>query len=147
MSSSSAHFNSGSLYTDSSHSDNFLQLESIIDEHPKDILPYSADTPSSLLLHEDTRSKMPPRNRSRARDIYIFNTSDRDTPIGGLILTAGVTNANLYTMIEIFVIFDGEYILRNESDITIEKEDNSLLLPGNYFINSPSQCFFHIFFL
>ena len=89
---------------------------------------------------------MPPRNRSKGRDVHIFDASDRDTSIGGLILTAGVTNANLYTMIEIFVIFNGEYILRNESDTTIEKDD-SLLLPGNYFINSPRKCFFNSFFL
>ena len=104
-----------------------------------------ADSPSSL-LHEETRCTMPPRNRSSSRDIHIFDASDRDSLIGGLILTAGVTNANLYTMIEIFVIFNGEYILRNESDTTIEKDD-SLLLPGNYFINSPRKCFFNSFFL
>ena len=89
---------------------------------------------------------MPPLNRSRGRDVHIFDASGRDTSIGGLILTAGATNANLYAMIEIFVIFNGEYILRNESDTTIEKDD-SLLLPGNYFINSPRKCFFNSFFL
>jgi hypothetical protein len=80
------------------------------------------------------------------RDVHIFDISDRDTSIGGLVLTAGVTNANLYAMIEIFVIFNGEYILRNESDTTIEK-DNSPLLPGNYYIDSPRKYFFNTFFL
>jgi len=89
---------------------------------------------------------MPPYNRSTVRDVHIFDISDRDTSIGGLVLTAGVTNANLYAMIEIFVIFNGEYILRNESDTTIEK-DNSLLLPGNYYIDSPRKYFFNAFFL
>jgi hypothetical protein len=81
---------------------------------------------------------MPPLHRSRGRDVHIFDASDRDTSIGGLILTAGVTNANLYAMIDIFVILNGEYILRNESDTTIEKND-SLLLPGNYYIDSPCK--------
>jgi hypothetical protein len=76
-----------------------------------------------------------PRDRSKHRDVHIFNISDRDTSIGGLILTAGITNTNLYSMIEIFVIFNGVYILRNESDITIEKDD-SPVLPGNYYIDS-----------
>ncbi|KAG9232996.1 HNH endonuclease-domain-containing protein [Amylocarpus encephaloides] len=58
---------------------------------------------------------MPPYNRSAGRDVHIFDTSDRNTSIGGLILTAGITNANL--------------------DITIEK-DESPLLPGKYYINS-----------
>ncbi|KAE8442238.1 hypothetical protein EG329_003709 [Mollisiaceae sp. DMI_Dod_QoI] len=127
---------SSSSDSSSSQSDTLLQNEIIIKEHPKDTLPHSADSPSSLLLHEDTRTTMPPRNRSKGRDVHIFNASDRDTSIGGLILTAGVTNANLYTMIEIVVIFNGEYILRNESDTTIDKND-SLLLPGNYYIDSP----------
>jgi hypothetical protein len=126
------------------HSDALLQNEIIIKEHPKDTLPHSADSPSSLLLHEDTRNTMPPHNRSAGRDVHIFDTQDRNTSIGGLILTAGVTNANLYTMIEIFVISNGEYILRNESGITIEKDD-SVLLPGNYYIDSPCKSFFDIF--
>ena len=134
------------------HSDTLLQNEIIIKEHPKgtlphlvDALPHSADSPSSLLLHGDTRTTMPPYNRSAGRDVHIFDARDRNTSIGGLILTAGVTNANLYAMIEIFVIFNGEYILRNESDIAIEKDD-SILLPGNYYIDSPCNYFFDIFF-
>ena len=156
MSSSSTHSNSGSSsHSDSSHSDTFLQLGSIIEEHPKGTLPYSADallphedtllhladnlphpadTPSPL-LHEAARSKMPPRNRSGGRDVHIFDTGDRSTSIGGLILTDGITNDNLYTMIEIFVLFNGEYVLRNESGITIKK-DSSPLPPGNYYIDS-----------
>jgi len=113
----------------------------------EDTLPHLADTPPSPLLHKDTRSTMPlPRNRSKYRDVRIFDTSDRDTSIGGLIITAGVTNTNLYSMIEVFVIFTSEYILRNESDTTIEKDD-SPVLPGNYYIDSPRKYFFNPFFL
>jgi hypothetical protein len=167
MSSSSTHSNSGSSsHSDSSHSDTFLQLGSIIEEHPKGTLPYSADallphedtllhlaenlphpadTPSPL-LHEAARSKMPPRNRSGGRDVHIFDTGDRSTSIGGLILTEGITNANLYTMIEIFVLFNGEYVLRNESGITIKK-DSSPLPPGNYYIDSLRMSLPNSFFL
>jgi hypothetical protein len=60
---------------------------------------------------------MPPRDRSRGRDVHIFDARDRNTSIGGLILTAGITNANLYSMIEIFVIFASEYSLQSESDM------------------------------
>jgi hypothetical protein len=120
----------------SSQSDTLLQNEIIIEEHPKDTLPHPADSPSSL-LHEDTQSHMPPTNRSAGRDVHIFDTRDRSTSIGGLVLTKGVTNANLYTMIEIFVLFNSEYVLRNESDVEIAK-DASLLLPGNYYIDSHS---------
>jgi hypothetical protein len=117
----------------------------LVTKQPPDTLPHPADAPSSL-LHEDAQSHMPPHNRSAVRDVHIFDASDRSTSIGGLILTAGVTNANLYAMIEIFVIFNGEYILRNESDITIEKDD-SPLLPGNYYIDSPRKSLFNSSFL
>ena len=80
---------------------------------------------------------MPSHNRSAARDVHIFDASDRRTPIGGLILSAGVTNANLYAMVDIFVIFNSEYVLRNEDDVATDK-NNSPLLPGNYYIDSCS---------
>src|SRR6266536_4102062 len=140
MSSSSAH-SSSSSHSGSSHSDTLLQLENVIEKHPKDTLPHSADALPHLVdvpsSHEDTEpenSPIPPRNRSAGRDVHIFNASDRSTSIGGLILTNGITNANLHAMTEIFVILEAEYILRNESDIIIEKDD-STLLPGNYYID------------
>ena len=83
---------------------------------------------------------MPPLDRSGGRDVHIFNSSDRSTSIGGLILTNGVTNANLYAIIEIFVIFKGRYVLRNKSNVTIKKDDSSLL-PGNYYIDSRGKSF------
>ena len=83
---------------------------------------------------------MPPQNRSAGRDVHIFDTHDRSTSIGGLILTEGVTNSNLYTMIEIFVLFNSEYVLRNESDVEMGK-DASPLLPGNYYIDSRGTLF------
>ena len=83
---------------------------------------------------------MPPQNCSAGRDIHIFDTRDRSTSIGGLILTEGVTNANLYTIIEIFVLFNSECVLRNENDVEIEK-DASPLFPGNYHIDSRGTLF------
>lgn len=88
---------------------------------------------------------MAPRNRSAGRNVHIFCKNDRRTSIGGLVLTAGVTNANLYAMIEIFVIFNGEYSLQNESNITIGKDD-SPLLPGNYYIDSSRKSLFNSLF-
>ena len=89
---------------------------------------------------------MPVYNRSAGRDIHIFDASDRGTSIDGLILTIGGTNPNLYTMVEIFIILNCEYVLRNESDITIEKDD-SLLQPGNYYTDSPRKSLFNNSFL
>jgi hypothetical protein len=117
-SSSGSSSHSGSSYPDASHSDTLLQLENIIEQHPtKESLPQSADAlphPADVPLHlvdasssppsEHTQpSPRPPFNPSAGRDVHIFDASNRGTSIGGLILTAGITNANLYAMVEIFV--------------------------------------------
>jgi hypothetical protein len=97
----------------SSHSDPDT-LEDTVPQ-PKDTLLQPEDT---LLQHDEILplsqledSTMPGSDRSGGRDVHIFNASDRNTTIGGLILTNGVTNANLYAMIEIFVFFNSEYSL------------------------------------
>jgi hypothetical protein len=83
-------------------------------------------------------------DRSKYRNVYIFNADDRNTTIGGLILTEKndnthcVTNANFYAMVEIITIPTSAFTLQNESDVTIEK-DNSPLQPGNYYIHAPGK--------
>ncbi|ELR03632.1 hypothetical protein VC83_03464 [Pseudogymnoascus destructans] len=76
---------------------------------------------------------MPRINRSEGRNVHIFNAADPTSELGGLIRTRGVTNKNLYDMIEIFVVVTSEFTLRNDGDMTIAKDD-AQLEPGNYFI-------------
>jgi hypothetical protein len=140
------HIEASTSATNSPSLEHDLDFE--LDQFNEDILPlalpYLEDPPASPLL-EETESQIPPSNRSAGRDVYIFDGRDRSTSIGGLILTTGITNANLYSMVEIFVIFNGEYVLRNENSITIEK-DESPLLPGSYYIDSPGKSLFSAFF-
>ena len=77
---------------------------------------------------------MPPIDRSADRNVHIYNDNDRTTVVGGLILNPGVTNANFYAMIRIFVEFGRRtFSLRNQSGIEIQK-DHQPLQPGNYYI-------------
>jgi hypothetical protein len=76
-----------------------------------------------------------PSNRSAGRSVHIFDARDRSSSIGGLRLSSGVTCANFHAMIEIFVLFEGDYTLQDESDTTIQNNE-SLLQPGNYYIVS-----------
>jgi hypothetical protein len=158
MSSSSVYFSSGDAsYSSSSSYFNTLLHGSNIKKHkdtlskPEDILSQPKDAllhfvhnlprpPSSQLLHEYAQSHMPPRNRSPGHNVHIFDTCERYTSIIGLVRTEGVTNANLYTIIEIFILSKSEYVLQNESDMKIEK-NASLLLLGNYYIDSCSTLF------
>ena len=52
--------------------------------------------------------------------------------LGGLILTNRVTNANFYSMIEIFLLFDRDYFLRHDG--TEVARDEQALRPGDYYI-------------
>jgi len=47
-----------------------------------------------------------------------------NTEIEGL-QTNGITNANLYAMIEIFFFSDSEYVLWDESDTIVNKDDST----------------------
>lgn len=141
MSPSSAH-SSPSSHSSPSHSETL--------PHPKDILSKPegifSQPKDALLLHEDTllhpediiplsqpEDSIMLSSRSEGRNVHIFDSSDPNATIGGLILTNGVTNANLYAMVEIFVIFESEFTLQSEDGIIVAKDDNQLQ-PGNYYI-------------
>jgi hypothetical protein len=94
---------------------------------------------------------MPPVNRSEGRDVHIYDNKDRTTMLGGLILTPGVTNANFYAMIRIFVEFTPRnrsrtFSLRNQSRITIQ-ENHQPLQPGNYYIVTSGKFLHHPFMI
>jgi hypothetical protein len=84
---------------------------------------------------------MPPANRSRGRNIHIYDANDPTAVLGGLILTNGITNANFYSMVEILIIptdniilqDEAYFFLRDEGDNKIER-DGHPLQPGKYYI-------------
>lgn len=79
-------------------------------------------------------------NRALGRDVHIYDANDPATVLGGLILTNGVTNANLYSMVEIIFIFERDYFLRDEGDAMVQR-DNHPLQPGNYYIVTSGRFF------
>jgi hypothetical protein len=96
-------------------------------------------------------SIMPPINRSAGRNVHIYDSRDRTTALGGLILSTGVTNANFYAMIRIFVEFtprtrSSTFSLRNENRITIQ-EDNQPLQLGSYYIITTGKFLHHPFMI
>jgi hypothetical protein len=72
-------------------------------------------------------------SRSVGRDVHVYNAKNPDAALGGLVLTNGVTNANFYSMVEIFCIFDSSFFLRDEGGTTILRDDLPLH-PGKYYI-------------
>ena len=90
----------------------------------------NSDTPESYTELQDEISMF---NRAPGRNVHIYDANDPDIALGGLILTDGVTTANFYSMVEIVFLFNQDYTLRDESGITIGRDDHPLQ-PGKYFI-------------
>ncbi|OBT73807.1 hypothetical protein VF21_08001 [Pseudogymnoascus sp. 05NY08] len=101
---------------------------------PSPSSPSKAGTPTSVFQDEDLI--MPGQNRSVGRTVHLFNSTDRDTTIGGLIVTNGVTHTNLYQMVEVILIVTSDFSLRNEDNATVPKDDVQVD-PGKYFVYSP----------
>ncbi|RPB13394.1 hypothetical protein P167DRAFT_112660 [Morchella conica CCBAS932] len=76
-------------------------------------------------------------NRSAGRNVCVFDANDANDPdrkeLGGLILTNGVTNANFYSMVEVFLFFNDVYFLRREDGTDVQRDEQALR-PGNYYI-------------
>jgi hypothetical protein len=99
----------------------------------------------NLLQPENTMeeyeiSPPPVIDRSQGRNVHIFNSSENTTPVGGLVLTNGLTNANLYSMVEIIVIVTSPFTLRSKDNDIITRDGN-LLQPGSYYICSASRIY------
>lgn len=76
-------------------------------------------------------------NRSAGRNVHIYNPNDLTTPLGSLIVTNGMTNASFYTMVEVFLLFDSNYVLRHEDFMDAIKDvrrDEQALQPSNYYV-------------
>jgi hypothetical protein len=76
-------------------------------------------------------------DRSAGRDVHIYNPDDPTEPLGGLVLANGITNANFYAMVEVFVFFSRPSVLQQE-DVTDGlrdiPRDEQALQPGNYYV-------------
>jgi len=82
---------------------------------------------------EDSQSNTPPTDRSAWRDTYIYASDSRDTMLGGLWASESITNANLYSMLEIICSFTNTFHLYNDRKQLVGR-DGQQLQPGNYFV-------------
>ncbi|PUU78816.1 hypothetical protein B9Z19DRAFT_906321, partial [Tuber borchii] len=67
------------------------------------------------------------------RNANIYDSDRKDNLIGGLWIAEGITNANLYSMLEIFCTFSDTFYLRHFSGQLVERDQNPLQ-PGDYLI-------------
>ena len=88
---------------------------------------------------------MPPPDRSSWRNAYIYASDNRSTVLGGLWVAEGVTNANLYSMVQVFCLFTDTFDLHDSCEQLVER-DGQQLKPGDYYIVSAGRfppCFHH----
>jgi hypothetical protein len=114
-----------------------------------------SNTSDPLVLQTST---MPPSDRSGGRNVHIYDFDDSNdldfsleskVVLGGLILSNGITNANLYSMLDMFIFYEEPFFLGDEGPFFLEDEDpfslldkegtkieknNHPLRPGNYYI-------------
>jgi len=102
-------------------------------------------------------SAMPPVNRSGGRDVHIYDAKNPTAVLGGLILSNRVTNANLYSMLGIFIVFEEPFppqgqepfqlfLMTDKMATRIEKNDNPLQ-PRKYHIVTMSRFLHHPFMI
>jgi hypothetical protein len=102
--------------------------------------PIAPDSPNGTKSPETIT--IAPRDRSRGRTVHIYNAETPATAIGGLILTHGVTNASLYSMVEILVLFTSTFELHDENEATMQRNDEPLQ-PGKYYVHAVGK-FLHV---
>ena len=97
---------------------------------------------------------MAPKDHSGGRDVLIYDAENPTVLLGGFILNKGVTNANLYFMLDIFIIYkenfssekEEPFLLQDEDGTSIEKNDHPLR-SGKYYIFSISKFLYHFFMI
>ena len=108
-------------------------------------LPVGPQTPSFRRAPVPTKlAYMAAVNRSILHNTFIYSSDDLNVLLGGLWVSEGITNANLYSMIEIFCIFSDIFNLQYHHGPVVER-DNSQLQPGDCFVvtngrSPPSPC-------
>ena len=75
-------------------------------------------------------------DRREGRNVHLYHNDERHNPqkqpVGGLVLTRGITKSNFYSMTDI--LFDGVYYLQDEERTELDSNSEPLL-PGNYYVS------------
>jgi len=78
-------------------------------------------------------------NPSEFCNMLIFGSKKCANVLGGLCVTDGITNANLYSRVEIFVSISNPWYLNDDSEDVVTR-DGQHLEPRNYFVLTDGRC-------
>ncbi|POR31258.1 Uncharacterized protein TPAR_08530, partial [Tolypocladium paradoxum] len=74
-----------------------------------------------------------PRCQALGYEPCFHDHRDQSTVLGGLVLTRGITNSNFYFMLDILLVIERNFSLRDDHGGTVPR-DSQPLHPGNYAI-------------
>ncbi|KAG0642777.1 hypothetical protein HOY80DRAFT_1035529 [Tuber brumale] len=74
----------------------------------------------------------PGRIRSAWRDTFIYSSDDRNTVLGGLLASEGMSNRDLYSIVEIICIFTDTFHIQDDRGLV--ENDAYALTPRDYYI-------------
>ena len=67
--------------------------------------------------------KMPLANRSKVRNVHIYDLNNPDTVLGGLYLAQEITNSNIYAMLGNFIVPIEDPSSQNGFDYFLQTKD------------------------
>jgi len=98
------------------------------------LLPTPYPVKMTPLSCQDSQLRAPQAaDRSTVRDTFFYASDDRDTQLGGLYTSPGITNDNFHSMVEIVCQFSDTFELRDDNGQFVARNDEQLR-PGNYYI-------------
>jgi len=83
--------------------------------------------------NQENQAWVPSSERSAYRNLFIYDSDNRDTVLGGLFISPGMTNINLYSWVEIICIFRAPFTIQYDNQQPVPADENALT-PGNYYI-------------
>ena len=96
-------------------------------------------------LDQDGLARGAPRSHLVWRNANIYASDRQASLIGGLWIAKGITNANLYSMVEIFCTFSDTFYLRRFKGQLVERDQHPVQ-PGDYLLvtnGRPALCLSH----
>ncbi|KAL2130892.1 hypothetical protein VTI74DRAFT_5822 [Chaetomium olivicolor] len=63
------------------------------------------------------------------RDVWVYDPNNLSKPLGGLLATPGITNANFYAMVNIAFLISAHYFIRKRQNGERLPQDQQPLVP------------------
>jgi hypothetical protein len=88
----------------------------------------TSTTSDPLVLQTSTM----PIDRSGGRNVHIYDAENPTVVLGSLILSNGITNANLYSMLDIFIVYKEPFSLEDKEPFLLQNKEGVRIKKNNH---------------